>query len=98
VRRQSWWWLLLAAFVLGVLNLVFNGWLFVLPSGLLFFASNALSMALSIVAVVWSILDLLASYRTGCSERAAVYVTSRVLATVIAVAVDLWTLVVMRLG
>jgi hypothetical protein len=88
VRGQSWWWLLLAAFVLGVLNLVFNGWLFVLPS-LLFFASNALSMALSIVAVVWSILDLLASYRTRRSERAAVYVTSWVLATVIVVAVDL---------
>ena len=32
VRKQSRWWLLLAAFVLGVLNLVFDGWLFVLPS------------------------------------------------------------------
>jgi hypothetical protein len=98
VRKQLWWWLLLAAFVLAVLNLVFNGWLFVLASGLLFFASNALSMALSIAAVVWSILDLLASYRTVRSVRAAVYVTSWVLATVIVVAVDLWTLVVMRLG
>jgi hypothetical protein len=55
-------------------------------------------MALSIAAVVWSILDLLASYRTVRSVRAAVYVTSWVLATVIVVAVDLWTLVVMRLG
>jgi CheY-like chemotaxis protein len=52
VRKQLWWWLLLAAFVLAFLNLVFNGWQFVLPSGLLFFASNALSMALSIAAVV----------------------------------------------
>jgi hypothetical protein len=54
-------------------------------------------MALSIAAVVWSILNLLASYRTGRSVRAAVYVTSWVLATVIIVAVDLWTLAVMRL-
>jgi hypothetical protein len=89
--------LLLAAFVLAVLNSVFDGWLFVLPSGLLFFASNALSMALSIAAVVWFILDLLASSRTGHSVRTAVYVTSWVPATVIVVAVDLWTPVVMRL-
>ena len=56
VRKQSWRWLLLAAFVLAVLNLVFNGWQFVLPSGLMFFASNALSMALSIadMAAFWS--------------------------------------------
>jgi len=76
VRKQLWWWLLLAAFVLAVLNLVFSGWLFVLPNRLLFFASNVLSMALSIAVVVWSILDLLASYRTGRSVHAAVYVTS----------------------
>jgi hypothetical protein len=76
VRKQSWWWLLLAAFVLAVLNLVFSGWLFVLPSGLLFFASNALSMVLSIAAVVWSILNPLASSTTGRFVRAGVYVTS----------------------
>jgi hypothetical protein len=98
VRKQSRWWLLLAALVLAVLNLVFNGWQFVLASGLLFFASNTLSMALSIAAVVWTILDLLASSKTGRSVRAAVYVTSWVLATVIVVAVDLWTLAVLRIG
>lgn len=97
MRKQSWW-LLLAAFVLAVLNLVFNGWQFILASGLLFFASNALSMALSIAAVVWSILDLLASSRTGRSVRAAVYVTSSVWATVIIVVADLWTLAVLRIG
>jgi len=43
---------------------------------LMFFVSNALSMALSIAAVVWSILDLPASSRPGLSVRAAVYVTS----------------------
>lgn len=80
--------MLLVGFVLAVLNLVFNGWLFVLPSGLLFFASNALSMTLSTTAVVWSILDLLASYRIGRSVRIAIYVTSWALATVIVVAVD----------
>jgi hypothetical protein len=96
VRKQSWW-LLLTAFVLAVLNLVFNGWQFVLAIGLLFFASNALSMVLSIAAVVWSILDLLASSRTERSVRAAVYVTSWVLATVIIVATDLWTLAVLRI-
>ena len=97
MRKQSWW-LLLAAFVLAVLNLVFNGWQFVLAIGLLFFASNALSMVLSIAAVVWSILDLLASSRTGRSVRAAVYVTSSVWATVIIVVADLWTLAVLRIG
>jgi len=51
-------------------------WLFVLPSGLMFFVSNALSMALSIAAVMWSILDLPACSRPGLSVRAAVYVTS----------------------
>ena len=96
MRKQSWW-LLLTAFVLAVLNLVFNGWQFVLAIGLLFFASNALSMVLSIAAVVWSILDLLASSRTERSVRAAVYVTSWVLATVIIVATDLWTLAVLRI-
>jgi len=98
VRKQSRWWPLLAVLVLAVLNLAFNGWQFVLASGLLFFASNTLSMALSIAAVVWTILDLLASSKTGRSVRAAVYVTSWVLATVIVVAVDLWTLAVLRIG
>jgi hypothetical protein len=72
VRGQLWWWLLLAAFVLGVLNLALNGWLFVLPSGMLFFASNALSMALSIAAVVRSILDLLASVLASLADQPSI--------------------------
>jgi hypothetical protein len=98
VRRQSWWWLLLVAFVLAVLNLIFNGWQFVLSGRLLFFASNALSMVLSVAALVWSLLDLLTSYGTGHPVRTGIYVTSWVLATVIIVAVDLWTLAIMRSG
>lgn len=97
MRRQSWWWLLLAAFVLAVLNLISNGWQFILSGGLLFFVSNVLSIALSIAAVVWSLLDLLISYRAGRSVRAAVYMTTWALATLVVVAVDLWTLAVMRL-
>ncbi|HWQ21596.1 MAG TPA: hypothetical protein VN478_02565 [Clostridia bacterium] len=96
MRRQSWWWLLLAAFVLAVLNLIFNGWQFLVPGALLFFASNILSMGLSIAAIVWSILDLLACYRTGRPIKAGIYVTSWVLATFVVVAVDLWTLSVLR--
>jgi hypothetical protein len=72
VRGQLWWWLLLAAFVLAVLNLAFNGWLFVLPSGMLFFASNALSMALSIAAVVWPILDLPASVLASLADQPSI--------------------------
>ncbi len=97
VRRQSWWWLLLVAFVLAVLNLVSNGWQFVLPGSLLFFASNALSIVLSIAALVWSLFDLLASYRTGRSVRKGIYVTSWILATGIIVVVELWTLAIARL-
>lgn len=97
MRRQSWWWLLLVAFVLAVLNLVSNGWQFVLPGSLLFFASNALSIVLSIAALVWSLFDLLASYRTGRSVRKGIYVTSWILATGIIVVVELWTLAIARL-
>ncbi|MFZ2413195.1 MAG: hypothetical protein WAW16_03135 [Candidatus Cryosericum sp.] len=98
MRRQSWWWLLLIAFVLAVLNLIFNGWQFILSGSLLFFVSNVLSMVLSGAALVWSLLDLLASYGTGRPVRTGIYVTSWVLATVIIVAVDLWTLAIMRSG
>lgn len=97
MRRQLWWWLLLVAFVLAVLNLVFNGWQFILPGALLFFTSNVLSMVLPVAALVWSLLDLLASYRAGLPVRAGTYVTSWILAVVIIVGVDLWTLSVVRL-
>ncbi len=96
MRNQSWRWLLLVAFVLAVLNLLTNGWQFGYHGGALFLLSNVISMFLAVAAMVWSLVELVAAERNNQPVRNATYVITWIVALVIVVAVDLWTLTALR--
>ncbi len=99
VQRHAWWWswLLLAAFVLAVLNLLTNGWqLAGYRGGVLFLTSNLLSMVVAAGVMVWSLVELILLERQGQRPPASPFVTTWVIAIVLIIAVDLWTMAALR--